>query len=105
MDATLDTKHADEHAHDHGHDAHHDDHKVNFINKWIFSTDHKMIGAQYGVSGLLFLALGFLLMLVMRWSIAHPGVPLPASLSWIVNLFGDDFVSRWAPNGAISGSL
>jgi cytochrome c oxidase subunit 1 len=84
MDATLPTKHADDHGHDHGHDAHHDDHKVSFINKYIFSTDHKMIGVQYGITGLLFLALGFLLMLVMRWSIANPGLPLPASLSWIV---------------------
>jgi len=104
MEATLDTKHAD-HNHDHGHDAHHDDHKVNFINKYIFSTDHKMIGVQYGFTGLLFLALGFMLMLVMRWSIAHPGIPLPPALGWIIRIFGDDFVSRWAPNGTVSGSL
>ncbi|MDB6133923.1 MAG: cytochrome c oxidase subunit, partial [Verrucomicrobiales bacterium] len=102
MDATLDSKHAD-HAHDdHGH---HDHHHPNFIQKYIFSTDHKMIGVQYGISGLLFLALGFLLMLVMRWSIAHPNMPLPAELSWILKIFGDDFVSRWAPEGKVSGSL
>ena len=105
MDATLPTK-LDDHSQDHGHhDAHHGEHKISFLHKYVFSTDHKMIGVQYGFSGLLFLALGFLLMLVMRWSIAHPGVPLPASLAWIVNLFGDDFVSRWAPDGKVSGSL
>lgn len=104
MDATLPTKHVD-HSHGHGHDAHHGEHKISFLHKYVFSTDHKMIGVQYGFTGLLFLALGFMLMLVMRWSIAHPGVPLPTSLAWIVNLFGDDFVSRWAPDGKVSGSL
>ncbi len=33
---------------------HHDDHahSDNFITKYIFSTDHKMIGKQYLVTGL-----------------------------------------------------
>jgi cytochrome c oxidase subunit I len=40
-------------------------------------TDHKTIGLQYGVSALVFLLLGFLLMLVMRWQLAWPTSPLP----------------------------
>lgn len=80
-------------------------HHVSFVRKWIFSTDHKMIGVQYGVTGLLFLAFGFLLMLVMRWSIAHPDQPLPPHLNWILHLFGDDFVSRWAFDATVGGSL
>ncbi len=37
-----------------------------------FSTDHKVIGVQCGITGLLlFLLFGFCLMLMMRWSIAY----------------------------------
>ena len=68
-----------------GHDAHHDDHHHDpgFIRKYIFSTDHKMIGIQYGITALCFLAFGFYLMMVMRWSIAYPHQPLPEWMSWL----------------------
>jgi cytochrome c oxidase subunit 1 len=66
---------APEHTHDeHGHDDHHE---LSFIKKYVFSTDHKVIGIQYGISALVFLAIGFFLMLAMRWSIAYPGEQLP----------------------------
>ncbi|MEO0445944.1 MAG: cbb3-type cytochrome c oxidase subunit I, partial [Verrucomicrobiota bacterium] len=61
-------------ADSHGHDDHHD---PPFWQKYIFSTDHKVIGIQYGITALLFLAVGFFLMMVMRWSIAYPDRPLP----------------------------
>ena len=41
------------------------------------STDHTVIGLLYGVTGLFFLLVGFLLVLVIRWQLAYPGVPLP----------------------------
>jgi cytochrome c oxidase subunit 1 len=44
---------------------------------YIFSTDHKIIGIQYGVTALAFLFFGFCLMLMMRWQIAHAGQPVP----------------------------
>ena len=50
---------------------HHDHHDPPFWQKYIFSTDHKMIGIQYGVTALLFLLFGFFLMMMMRWSIAY----------------------------------
>ena len=68
------------HVHDHSHgDHHHDDHHHNpgFIEKYIFSTDHKWIGVQYGFTGLCFLFFGFMLMLGMRWQLAHPGEAIP----------------------------
>jgi cytochrome c oxidase subunit 1 len=49
-------------------------------------TDHRTVGLQYAVTSLLFLLVGFLLMLLMRWQLAWPGQPLPA---WIVPLLGD----------------
>lgn len=63
----------------HGHPPHGgDDHSHGgFWSTYIFSTDHKVIGIQYGVSSLIFLFFGFLLMLAMRWQIAYPDQPLP----------------------------
>src|SRR5438309_4506928 len=57
------------------HEAHHED--LGFWRGYVFSTDHKIIGIQYGVTALAFLFFGFLLMLMMRWQIAHPGVAVP----------------------------
>ncbi|HWC59949.1 MAG TPA: cbb3-type cytochrome c oxidase subunit I, partial [Verrucomicrobiae bacterium] len=57
------------------HEEHHED--AGFWRTYIFSTDHKVIGIQYGITSLAFLLLGFCLMLMMRWQIAHPAVPIP----------------------------
>ena len=64
------------HAHDE-HGGHGEHHEPNFWQKYIFSTDHKVIGIQYGFMSLCFMLFGFFLMLLMRWQIAHPGVPVP----------------------------
>ncbi|MFZ9938475.1 MAG: cytochrome c oxidase subunit I, partial [Luteolibacter sp.] len=81
-----------------GHDDHH--HDPGFIRKYIFSTDHKMIGIQYGITAMLFLAFGFYLMMVMRWSIAFPHQPLPEWMSWI---FTDNWKARWLQDGKVTG--
>src|SRR5436309_14949957 len=84
---------ASTHAHDapgHGHDAHHDDHhEQSWLWKYVFSSDHKTIGIQYGLTGLVFLFFGFVLMLVMRWQLANPGVPVPVFGGLLQALFGD----------------
>ena len=41
------------------HDAGHDHHELPFWRKYIISTDHKVIGIQYGITGLIFLFFGF----------------------------------------------
>jgi len=61
-------------AEDAGHVEHHEE---PFWRKYIFSQDHKVIGIQYGITALLFLLLGFCLMLMMRWQLAFPGKPIP----------------------------
>ncbi len=68
------TTHPD--AHSGAHETHHHA-EPGFLQKYIFSTDHKMIGIQYGLTALSFLLFGFFLMLCMRWQIAHPGQPIP----------------------------
>ena len=69
-------KFVDEAGHDdaHAHGEHHDE---SFIWKYIFSTDHKVIGIQYGLTALCFLLFGFCLMILMRWQLASPGAPIP----------------------------
>ncbi len=64
----------DHHAETHeSHAGHH----VGFWRKYWFSTDHKVIGIQYGITALIFLLLGFILMLLMRWQLASPGIEIP----------------------------
>lgn len=53
----------------HAADDHHD---LPFWRKYIFSTDHKMIGLQYFITGAIFLFFGFCLMMMMRWQLAYP---------------------------------
>lgn len=42
-----------------------------------FFTNHRVVGIQYGLTAALFLFLGFLLVLVMRWQLAYPGEAVP----------------------------
>ena len=48
-----------------------DNHEESFIRKYIFSIDHKWIGIQYGVTSMLFLLFGFVLMMIMRYQLAY----------------------------------
>ena len=48
-----------------------DSHQESFIRKYIFSIDHKWIGIQYGVTSMLFLLFGFVLMMIMRYQLAY----------------------------------
>jgi cytochrome c oxidase subunit I len=50
---------------------------VSFWRKYVFSVDHKVIGIQYTITGLVFLFFGFCLMMLMRWQLAYPGQPIP----------------------------
>jgi len=67
-------------------DATHDHHEQSFWRKYVFSTDHKIIGLQYGFTSLVFLFFGFSLMMMMRWQLAYPGEAMPL-IGW---LFGED---------------
>jgi cytochrome c oxidase subunit 1 len=87
-------------AHDgHGHAEHHE---PGFWSKYIFSTDHKVIGIQYGFTSLCFLLFGFFLMLLMRWSIAHsdPPQPVPVIGPLLAKILGQP-----AAHGVISAEL
>jgi cytochrome c oxidase subunit 1 len=51
--------------------------ELSWWRRYVFSTDHKTIGIQYAITGLLFLFFGFSLMMLMRWQLAYPGRALP----------------------------
>ena len=59
-------------AHDHGHHG-----PTNFWTKYVFSTDHKVIALQFTFSSLLFVILGGLLAMGVRYQIAWPGQDVP----------------------------
>jgi cytochrome c oxidase subunit 1 len=80
-----------DHGHAHGHDHAHD---LGFLRKYVFSIDHKVIGVQYTVTALVFLLFGFGLMMLMRWQLAYPGVPIPI----IGKLLG---AALMAPDGSL----
>jgi cytochrome c oxidase subunit I len=82
--------------------AHHDAHseEQGFWRSYVFSTDHKVIGIQYGVTALCFLLFGFCLMMIMRWQIAHPGQPVPVIGPLLAALLGDP-----AAKGIIAADL
>src|SRR3982751_5448673 len=102
--------HAEHPAHhdDHGHDHH----ELPFWRKYIISTDHKVIGIQYGISGLVFLFFGFSLMMLMRWQLAYPGQALPLIGNALGHLFGPGSMpdGKMAPEfynslGAMHGTI
>ena len=68
--------------------------ELSFWRQYIFSLDHKVIGIQYAITGLLFLLFGFSLMMLMRWQLAYPYEPIPL----IAGLLGE----ARAPNGIMA---
>jgi cytochrome c oxidase subunit I len=67
-------------AHDHHDHEHHD----NFITKYIFTQDHKMIGKQFLVTGIFWAIIGGLLSLVFRLQLGFPDM----ELEWLRPILG-----------------
>ena len=85
MQSTTQTSHSHP-----AHDDHHDHHELGFWQKYVFSTDHKVIGIQYAITALCFLLFGFILMLMMRWQLAYPGQPIPVFGGILQKFLGDE---------------
>ena len=62
---------------DHAHDHHEHPGPTNFLTRYVFATDHKVIGIQFLVSGLIFFIVGGLLALAVRWQLAWPWTRIP----------------------------
>jgi cytochrome c oxidase subunit I len=69
----------------HAHDEHHDhDHNENFVTKYIFTTDHKMIAKQFLITGIFWALIGGVLSSLFRLQLGFP----EASLEWLRPLLG-----------------
>ena len=56
-----------DHAHEHA--VHHE---LSFARKYIFSTDHKVIGIQFLITTMIMMMVGGALALAVRWQLAFP---------------------------------
>jgi cytochrome c oxidase subunit 1 len=65
------------------HDEHHD-HEQSFISKYIFTTDHKMIGKQFLVTGILWGLIGVGMSVIFRLQLGFPEM----DLEWLRPLLG-----------------
>jgi cytochrome c oxidase subunit 1 len=58
----------------HGHDGH--AHKISFVDRWLFSTNHKDIGSLYIIFSIITASIGAAISVYMRANLAHPGSTL-----------------------------
>src|SRR5699024_8753554 len=91
MAATANINVAEEHHDDHASKA---EHKQTFVTKYIFSQDHKIIGKQYLITGIIMACIGVLMSVLFRIQLAWPG----QSHAIFQILLGD----RWAPDGVLT---
>ncbi|HAV62949.1 MAG TPA: cytochrome C oxidase subunit I [Verrucomicrobiales bacterium] len=83
------------------HEAHHHEHHdPGFWRSYVFSSDHKVIGIQYGITSLAFLFFGFILIALMRWQLAYPGKAIPFVGGLLEAVLGEV-----AAGGVMSGNL
>jgi cytochrome c oxidase subunit I len=87
--------HGDEHA---GH-AHH---KETFISKYIFSMDHKVIGKQFLITGIIWAIIGGLFSVLFRLQLGYPEQSFPILETFLaIGLKADkynlSFIMRWLP--------
>src|SRR5438874_2585612 len=86
----MDATHA---AHLHEvHEVHHEE--LGFWRQYIFSTDHKVIGIQYGLTALCFLLFGFSLVAIMRWQLAYPFKPIPVIGALLGKVLGPEALDK-----------
>ncbi|WP_028789311.1 cytochrome c oxidase subunit I [Terrimonas ferruginea] len=79
------------------HGAHHDEHHVHhhketFITKYIFSQDHKTIGKQFLITGIIWAIIGGLFSVLFRLQLGFPDQTFPIL---------ETFFGKWAEGGRI----
>jgi cytochrome c oxidase subunit 1 len=84
------------HGHAHGHhDVHH--HEENFVSKYIFSQDHKMIGKQFLMTAVFMGLVAMMLSILFRIQLAWPG----ESSDFLSFFLGE----KWAPGGVLKEDM
>ena len=79
------------------HEVHHDEHHVHhhketFITKYIFSQDHKTIGKQFLITGIVWAIIGGLFSVLFRLQLGFPEQTFPIL---------ETFFGKWAAGGVI----
>jgi cytochrome c oxidase subunit 1 len=64
------------------HAEHAEHHELGFVRKYIFSTDHKMIGRQFLFMALFMMSIGGAMAMLMRWELAFPESAVPF-MHWV----------------------
>lgn len=55
----------------------------NFLTRYVFATDHKVIGLQFLFSTLIWFAVGGMMAMVIRWQLAWPYTEIPILGKWL----------------------
>jgi len=76
----------------HGHDEHDHHHDLNFIEKYIFSQDHKVIAKQYLFTGIIWAFIGGFLSVLFRMQLGWP----EATFTFLEPILGG-----WVQNGKL----
>ena len=89
--STTSTK--NEHFQDHLMEHHH---KENFFTKYIFTMDHKMIGKQFLITGMIMGIVGVMVSMLFRLELAYPEQSFPIL---------EFFLGKWAPDGVMDPNM
>ena len=71
-------------------------HEENFFTKYIFTTDHKMIGKQFLITGMIMGIIGVMMSMLFRLEIAYPEQSFPIL---------EFFLGKWAPDGVMDPNM
>ena len=83
------------------HDTAHHGHELSFIQKYIFSQDHKVIGIQFMCSSLFFLFVGGALAMIVRLQLGWPEVQMQPG--WVKSIYA--VLSKILPSNWIAGGI
>ena len=79
------------HAHEASTEHHgHDHHEQHFFTKYIFSQDHKVIGKQFLITGIIWAIIGALFSVFFRLQLGFPDQTFPIM---------ESFLGEWAKGG------
>jgi cytochrome c oxidase subunit 1 len=85
------------HHDSHGHHDDHGHHEENFVSKYIFSQDHKMISKQFLLTAIFMGVVAMLLSILFRIQLAWPG----ESSDFLTFFLGEE----WAPGGVLKEDM
>lgn len=92
MSEALHVHHGAATTHESHHDEHHGHHQETFISKYVFSMDHKTIGKQFLITGIIWAIIGGLFSVLFRLQLGYPDQSFPIL---------ETFFGHWAKGGQI----